>query len=241
VRILKENEMRRGAERQQSLHQERDSSYSDFLATHSPVFADVTDPVEADNWLPTTESKFELLHCTEFQKTLYTSKQLRGLAGAWWASHTAALPIDNQIPWGEFCTAFCAHHLSMDLLCSKLKEFLDLEQGNHTVFDYTRQFNTLAQYGSYHVDTDDKKVNLFHDGLTIPQQDRMVHSPNLSYNDLVRNAINQERTMKAVAEAEEKKRKRIIPGSSGGGGSSSAPSKYHMVYTPPGGQLQRPQ
>jgi hypothetical protein len=123
----------------------------------------------------------------------------------------------------------------MDLLCSKLKEFLDLEQGNHTVFDYTRQFNTLAKYGSYHVDTDDKKVNLYHDGL------RMVHSPNLSYNDLVRNAINQGRIMKAVAEAEEKKKKRIIPGSSGGGGSSSAPSKYRMVYTPPGGQLHRPQ
>jgi hypothetical protein len=28
-----------------------------------------------------------------------------------------------------------------------LKEFLDLEQGNHGVFDYTRQFNTLANTG----------------------------------------------------------------------------------------------
>jgi hypothetical protein len=45
------------------------------------------------------------------------------------------------------------------LLCTKLKEFLDLEQGNRSVFDYTRQFNTLAQYGSYHVDTYEKKAN----------------------------------------------------------------------------------
>jgi hypothetical protein len=30
------------------------------------------------------------------------------------------------------------------------------------MFDYTRQFNTLAQYGSYHVDIDVKKANLYH-------------------------------------------------------------------------------
>jgi hypothetical protein len=55
----------------------------------------------------------------------------------------------------------------MGLLRSKLKEFLDLEQGNHSVLDYTRQFNTLAQYGSYHIDTDEKKANLYRNGLTI--------------------------------------------------------------------------
>jgi hypothetical protein len=42
----------------------------DFLATHSPVFADATDPLEADNWLLTIEFKFELLHCTGYQKTI---------------------------------------------------------------------------------------------------------------------------------------------------------------------------
>jgi hypothetical protein len=47
-------------------HQERDSSYSDFLATHPPVFADVTGPLEADSWLYTIESKFGLLHYTEY-------------------------------------------------------------------------------------------------------------------------------------------------------------------------------
>jgi hypothetical protein len=46
------------------------------------------------------------------------------------------------------------------LLHSKLKEFLDLKQWNHIVFDYTQQFNTLAQYGSYHIDTDEKEANL---------------------------------------------------------------------------------
>jgi hypothetical protein len=51
------------------------------------------------------------------------------------------------------------------MLRTELKEFLDLEQGNHIVFDYKRQFNILAQYGSYHVNTDEKKANLYYVGL----------------------------------------------------------------------------
>jgi hypothetical protein len=68
---------------------------------------------------------------------------------------------------GEFCTAFYARHLSTGLLRSKLKEFLDLEQGNHSVFHYMRQFNILTQYGSYHIDTNEKKANLYRAGLII--------------------------------------------------------------------------
>jgi hypothetical protein len=73
MRSLVENDECHGAELQQPRHQERDSSYSDFLTTHPPVFADATDPLEADSWLRTMESMFGLLHCTEYQKTLYAA------------------------------------------------------------------------------------------------------------------------------------------------------------------------
>jgi hypothetical protein len=241
MRRLVENDERRGAERQQPRHQERDSSYSDFLATHPPVFADATDPLEADSWLRTTESKIGLLHYAEYQKTMYAAQQLRGVAGAWWASYITTIPEDHHVTWGEFHTAFCAHHLSVGLLRSKLKEFLDLEQGNHSVFDYTRQFNTLAQYGTYHIDTDEKKANMYSAEHTIHLQECLVHLSSLSYNELVSAAIDQERMMKVVTEANEKKKKRMIPGSTSSGSSSGAPPKYRMVYTPPGGQLCRPQ
>jgi hypothetical protein len=238
MRRLVENDERHRAERQEPRHQERDSSYSDFLATHLPIFADVTDPLEADSWLRTTESKFELLHFTEYQKTLYAAQQLWDSAGAWWASYIAALPADHHVPWDEFGTTFLAHHLSAGLLCTKLKEFLDLEQGKHIVFDYMRQFNTHAQYGSYHVSTDDKKANVYREGLTVHLQECLGLSPNLCYNDLVSAAIDQERLMKAVAEADEKKRKMMMPGSTDSGSCSGAPPMYRMEYNPRGGQLR---
>jgi hypothetical protein len=81
---------------------------------------------------------FGLLHFTEYQKTLYAMQQLRGVAEAWWTSYIATLPDDHHVPWGEFHTTFRAHHLSAGLLHSKLKKFLDIEQENCSVFDYTR-------------------------------------------------------------------------------------------------------
>jgi hypothetical protein len=109
------------------------------------------------------------------------------------------------------------------------------------VFDYMRKFSTLAQYGSYHIDMDEKKANLYHAGLTIHLQECLVQFASLSYNELASAAIDQERMMKAIAEANDKKRKRMMLGSAGSGSSSSAPPKYRMVYTPPGGQLRRAQ
>jgi hypothetical protein len=111
-----DNAERRGAERQQPQHQERDSSYSNFLATHPPVFTDATNPLEVDSWLRTMESKFGLLHCIEYQKTLYTSHQLRGAAGAWWACFIATLSANHHVPWGEFI--LYSAHITYLWVCS---------------------------------------------------------------------------------------------------------------------------
>jgi hypothetical protein len=121
----------------------------------------------------------------------------------------------------------------------KLAEFLDLHQGNRSIYEYIQEFNNLAQYGSHHVDTDVKKVELFCKGLTIQLQDHLILSQSLSYNELASAAINQEGTMKACEAVEEKKRKRAVSGPSGGS-SSGAPPKYRMIYTPPAGHPRRP-
>jgi hypothetical protein len=34
------------------------------------------------------------------------------------------------------------------------------------VYEYSKKFNHLSQYGSYHIDTDEKKMLLFHQGLS---------------------------------------------------------------------------
>jgi hypothetical protein len=135
--VLVQNEACHGVEhRQHHHHQDMNMSYSDFLVSHPLIFSRAKDPLEADDWLRTTKLKFSLLHCTEYQKTLYAAQQLRGLARAWWASYTIAQPADHHVPWDEFRVAFCGHHLSAGAMRRKPSEFLDLHQVNHSVYEY---------------------------------------------------------------------------------------------------------
>jgi hypothetical protein len=85
--MLVDNDARHGAGcSQHPRHQDMESSYSNFLMTHLSLFIKPTYLLEADNWIHTTESKFGLLHCIEYHKTLYAVQQVRGSVGAWWTT-----------------------------------------------------------------------------------------------------------------------------------------------------------
>jgi hypothetical protein len=101
-----------------------ETSYTNFLAMHSPTFVEAIDPLEADNWLRIIESKFGLLHCTEIQKTLFVAQQLHGPTSAWWANFTATIQDGHQVSWAEFRRG---HHIPAGLMAHKLQEFLHLQ------------------------------------------------------------------------------------------------------------------
>jgi hypothetical protein len=69
--------------------------------------------------------------------------------------------------WSEFCNAFRKRHNSAGIVRRKLWEFLHLRQGTDSVNEDIRKFNYLQQYGGYHVDTDEKKAELFRNGLIL--------------------------------------------------------------------------
>jgi hypothetical protein len=103
-----------------------ETSYTDFLVTHTPTFVEAIDPLEADNWFRIIKSKFGLLHCTEIQKTLFTIQRLRGPASAWWSNFTTTIQDGHQVPWAKFHTAFHGHHIPVGMMACKLQEFLHL-------------------------------------------------------------------------------------------------------------------
>jgi hypothetical protein len=140
-----------------------ESSYTDFPVMHPPTFADATNLLKADNWLRIIESKFGLLHYTEIQKMLFMAQQLRGHVSAWWGNFTATIHNGHQVSWVEFRPAFHGHHIPAGLMVRKLHEFLHQQQGLSSVYEHSRKFNHLSQYGSYHTDTDEK-MSLFHQG-----------------------------------------------------------------------------
>jgi hypothetical protein len=100
------------------------------------------------------------------------------------------------------------------------------------VCEYIKKFNYLAQYDTHHVDTDDKKAELFRKGLSLPLHDCLVQFCDMSFNTLVSVAIEQEGTYRALLAEEEKKRKRVLSGTSEDS-IRGAPLKYRLFYTPP--------
>jgi hypothetical protein len=123
--------------------QPQESSYFDFLATQPLEFAKMTDPLEDNRWLRVTESMFRLLHYSELQKTLFAAQQLCGPTTVWWVTYNSALKDNHQVPWNEFCKAFCERHISVGIIRCKLREFLHLQQATDNVNEYIRKFNYL--------------------------------------------------------------------------------------------------
>jgi hypothetical protein len=120
--------------------------------------------------------------------------------------------------WDEFCKAFYEHHLPAGFM-----------------HEYIRKFNYLAQYSTHHVDTDEKKAELFRRGLSLPLQDRLVQFCDTSFNALVSAAIAQDGTYRALLAEEEEKRKRDLSEPSNDS-TEGAPPKYRLVYTPSAGK-----
>src|SRR5579883_1000809 len=72
----------------------QEAGYQDFLATQPPVFIPSEEPLDADAWIKTIESKFALISapCAESNKALFAAQQLRGAAKLWWDGHIATYP-----------------------------------------------------------------------------------------------------------------------------------------------------
>jgi hypothetical protein len=153
------------------------------------------------------ESKFGLLCYTEVQKTLFTVKQLRGDASAWWANYTATCPADYQVMWIEFCNAFRAHYIPVGVMRKKRQEFMDLKQGERFVHDYSKLSNHLAQYAPDQVDTDDKRKECLMIGLSTKRQEHMALNTGGTFSEFVSNVIIADDAI--LTHKETKKRKDV--------------------------------
>jgi hypothetical protein len=68
------------------------------------------------------------------------------------------------------------------------------------VYEYNKIFNHLSQYGSYHADTDDKKMSLFHQGLSSILREHLMLFQGCTLNELVSASIEQEDACRARLE-----------------------------------------
>jgi hypothetical protein len=111
----------------------------------------------------------------------------------------------HQITWAEFKKAFKEDYIPKGLVDRKMREQMNLKQGSDSVYQYAQKFNSLCQYGDYHVDTDKKKMDRFREGLDSELYERLNLIKIDSYPELVNLAISQEDAMKRAQQDRKRK------------------------------------
>jgi hypothetical protein len=101
------------------------------------------------------------------RKANFATLHLRGEALMWWENFMSMQPAGHEVTWAEFKQAFKDHHIPKRFMDRKMRELLALKQGADTVYQYAQKFDSLCRYGGHHVDTNDKKMEHFRDGLEV--------------------------------------------------------------------------
>jgi hypothetical protein len=130
-----------------------------------------------------------MAQCTDREKVLYASGHLTGPTVDWWDAYSVAHAAANTISWAEFSTNFRNYHIPAGLMKIK-KEFLSLKQGGMSVSEYRDKFIQLSRYAPREVDDDDeKKKELFLEGLIGPLKYQLMSHTFPSFQRLLEKAI----------------------------------------------------
>ena len=84
------------------------------------------------------------------EKVELAAYQLKGVAQIWFEQWKELREGDTPATWDEFKSAFLDHLFPLELREAKMREFMNLKQGNMTVREYSLKFTTLSKYATYY-------------------------------------------------------------------------------------------
>ncbi|CAN6283728.1 unnamed protein product [Urochloa humidicola] len=180
------------------------SKLQEFMTHRPPTFSHTADPMQAEDWLKTVGKMLDIAQCTDREKVLYASERLEGTASDWWDAFVAAHVTPQAITWQEFQTNFRNHHIPAGLMKLKKKEFLALKQGGMSVSEYRDRFIQLSRYAPEDVADDEKKQELFLEGLIGPLNYQLTPTTFPNFQSLVEKAIAMEHKRNALGDQKRK-------------------------------------
>ena len=127
------------------------------MRTRPSTFSSSSEPLDADDWLRSTERKLAITRCDDREKVLYATHQLEGTAAEWWENYCATHENPQNISWAAFSEAFRHSHIPDGKVEMKKNEFRELKQGSMSVSEYLNKFTQLSRYAQEDVATDDAR------------------------------------------------------------------------------------
>ncbi|MEJ1821087.1 retroviral-like aspartic protease family protein [Escherichia coli] len=174
-----------------------------FRRQNPPTFDGLGEPIDAENWIRSTERIFEYIGCEEAEKLNCAIFQLTDEADFWWESVRRTLTPGQwaRYTWEDFKEELMEKYVPGVYRQRRQNEFWNLRQGRRTVTEYDRSFNRLSRYATYLVGTEAARADRFRRGLRPEIGISLVSQGDLTYAQSLNRALNiesmfpQERTM----------------------------------------------
>jgi hypothetical protein len=109
--------------------------------------------------------------------------------------------------WNEFKARLNNHYVPRGTMKLKKKEFTNLRKGSMTVNEYLNSFIQLSRYTTEDIDNDEKKRNMFLEGLNDDIQFQLLNADYADFQHMIDKAIAIESKLKEM----EKDGKRKMP------------------------------
>jgi hypothetical protein len=129
------------------------------------------------------------------------------MAANWWETYCNTHANIDSIMWNEFKARFHTHYVPRGTMKLMKNEFADLRQGSMIVNEYLNSFIQLWRYASEDINTDEKKHDMFLNGLNDDIQFQLLNTDYTDFQHMVDKAIVIENKMKEM----EKDGKRKMP------------------------------
>jgi hypothetical protein len=202
--------------------------------------------MDAEDWFKGVEKKLVITQCTDCEKVLFAAHQLYETAASWWETYCNTHVNVDTITWIEFKARFRTHYVPRGTMKLKRKEFADLMQGGMTVNEYLNSFIHLSRYAPNDINTEEKKQDVFPNGLNDDIQFQLLNTDYADFQHTVNKIIVVENKIREM----EKDGKRKVPfsGQSSRSNVRARFSQPNQFFKPPQMnrtqmpmQMQRPQ
>ena len=184
--------------------------YEKFRKMEPSDFYGSSDPIVAEEWVKSLDIIFDYMRIDDVDKVLCAIFLLKKEARIWWEGAKLAVDMET-LTWDRFKVIFYDKYFTRDARSLKVKEFLELKQGDMTVCDYVRKFEEGCRYVPYIARDNTEKIDHFLRGLK-PEIRRDVRmSSATQFREIVDKALMADLDEKEIQKSYQQKRQMFTP------------------------------
>ncbi|XP_075481121.1 uncharacterized protein LOC142521830 [Primulina tabacum] len=162
-----------------------------------PKFVGSADPLVAMEWVKAIEAIFDYLRFEDNDRVSCAVFLLTKTARIWWEATKVTVNVQT-LQWNEFKELFYDKYFSTDVKTRKVKEFLELKQGNLNVNDYILKFEEGYLFVPFIASNDKDRGKHFMRGLRAEIRRDVRMSKAATYKEIVEKALLAEQDKKEI-------------------------------------------